>query len=84
MGSYVNMSVPARRSLSPPLDYSTLAHFTHPLPVRFNTSRIPAIPSDTYTRYPSSNGQNDHVIVMRNGRYFKVKVGGLGAEEVDK
>ena len=54
------------------------------LALRFNASRIPAIPEDTSIKYPTSNGQNDHVVVLRKNRAFKVRVGGLGVEEIDR
>lgn len=56
----------------------------HALIFSFNASRIPTIPSDTSIKYPTANGQNDHVIVLRKNRYFKVKIGGLGAKELDE
>lgn len=52
--------------------------------LRFNASRIPAIPEDTSIKYPTSNGQNDHVIVLRKNRMFKVRIGGLGVDEIDR
>ncbi|KAL7417765.1 acyltransferase ChoActase/COT/CPT [Mrakia frigida] len=60
-----------------PLDMSAYVNM-------FNASRIPAIPEDTSIKYPTSNGQNDHVVVLRKNRAFKVRVGGLGVEEIDR
>lgn len=51
---------------------------------RFNASRIPQIPSDVPKKYPTTGSQNDHVVVLRKNRYFKVRVGGLGVGEIER
>lgn len=50
----------------------------------FNASRIPVIPSDQPKKYPTADGQNDHIIVLRKNRYFEVRVGGLGVDEIER
>lgn len=82
MASYKNLCVRAGRpfslsSLEPSLTAS-------PSLLSFNASRIPAIPSDLPKKYPTAKGQNDHVVVLRKNRFFAVRVGGLGADEIER
>lgn len=48
----------------------------------FNSSRIPTKPSDQPKTYPADS--NQHVIVVRKNRFFKVDVEGRGAGELRK
>jgi hypothetical protein len=82
MSAYVNMCVCPTflRRVFPHSAQLTRSVFLR----RFNASRIPQIPEDTSIKYPTSNGQNDHVIVLRKNRMFKVRIGGLGVDEIDR
>lgn len=50
-------------------------------PSLFNASRIPTKPSDTFEIYPSA--ENEHIVVLRKNRLFKVQTKGLGVEELE-
>lgn len=59
---------------SKPLDASAY-------PALFNASRIPTQPSDTFEIYPSA--ENEHVVVLRKDRLFKVATKGLGVGDLE-
>ena len=59
---------------SKPLDASAY-------PALFNASRIPTKPSDTFEIYPA--GENEHVVVLRKDRLFKVQTKGLGVGDLE-
>jgi carnitine O-acetyltransferase len=60
---------------SKPLDASAY-------PALFNASRIPTKPSDTFEIYPAQGNENEHVIVLRKDRLWKVGTKGLGVEDL--
>ncbi|GMK56889.1 hypothetical protein CspeluHIS016_0307290 [Cutaneotrichosporon spelunceum] len=47
----------------------------------FNAVRVPTSPSDVPLAYPK---ELNHIIVLRNNRYFKLDVGGRSASEINK
>jgi carnitine O-acetyltransferase len=51
-------------------------------PSLFNASRIPVKPADTFKRYDPSG--NDHVVVLRKNRYYKVNAKGLSVDQLDQ
>jgi carnitine O-acetyltransferase len=53
---------------------------TTSLLVSFNASRVPVTPADVPVTYPAA--QNEHIIVLRKGRYYKVDTAGRGAAEL--
>lgn len=73
MASYKYLYV-NRRPLVKPLRRTILTHTT-----RFNAVRVPTSPADIPVAYePTLN----HVVVVRNDRYFKVEVAGRGKMEL--
>jgi carnitine O-acetyltransferase len=47
----------------------------------FNAARIPTSPADVPFAYPK---ELNHIVVLRNDRYFKLEVGGRSASEIAK